>query len=288
MPKTNKTEFYIYALVDPRDNAIRYIGKTVNPVNRLGTHICFARKGEHTYRAHWILGLLNNDLRPTLTILESGLTVENVDDRERFWIAKGKDENWPLTNMTDGGDGWMEAGSEAAHKISAANKGKAKPPITDEHRQNLSLAHKGKRLTAEQIAKRSETVRSKHREGYKRPPMTAEARQKISEGNRGRVQSPEEIELRAATARGKQHPEEWRRNISEGLKKRHYVHPPEVIEKIAASRRGKPRSDETKAKLSAAKKGKPNHSQSAETRAKISATKKERHKKLTGDNPPKE
>lgn len=45
-------------------------------------------------------------------------------------------------------------------KISLANKGKKKPPMSDEHRRNLSLSHKGKILSLESIKKRTETQRN--------------------------------------------------------------------------------------------------------------------------------
>ena len=38
--ENNNTEIaYIYALLDPRDNEVRYIGKTTQPKNRLSGHI---------------------------------------------------------------------------------------------------------------------------------------------------------------------------------------------------------------------------------------------------------
>jgi len=182
--------------------------------------------------------------------------------------------------MTEGGDGGLAPGSEGAMKISIALKGRPKPPRTDEHCRNLARAFTGKKLLPETIEKRSETIRRKHAEGYARPPMSEEAKQKISDANRNRVHTPEEKAHRAAAAVGKKHSEEWRKNISEALKKRHYVHPPEVIEKIAASRRGTKHSPETIAKMSATHTGKkktPEHIANAAKalRASLEAKKKQ-------------
>ena len=38
MKQTNKKESYIYKLVDPREESIKYVGATVNPKRRKGQH----------------------------------------------------------------------------------------------------------------------------------------------------------------------------------------------------------------------------------------------------------
>lgn len=60
---------YIYALVDPRDNQIRYIGKTINPKRRLLEHLADSKR-EFNYRAMWIKSLLKENLRPSIKFLK--------------------------------------------------------------------------------------------------------------------------------------------------------------------------------------------------------------------------
>ena len=60
---------YIYGLVDPRDNSIRYIGKTVYPKNRLSGHINESNKFNH-HRSKWIRSLLKLNLKPKLLVLK--------------------------------------------------------------------------------------------------------------------------------------------------------------------------------------------------------------------------
>lgn len=239
----------VYALVDPRDNEVRYIGKSVNSKKRLYMHIFCARRGTHTYALRWLKGLLNRSLQPILRILEENISTDQIDEREKWWIAEGFNRGWRLTNMIEGGDGGAYKYPESGAKISAALKGKKRGPISEEHRQKLIESHKGKKPTPEAIAKRSETVRRKHAEGYKRPPKSQESVERQRQKVLGRKASAEEIEKRAAAVRGRHHSEEWRKNISEALKRRHYVHPPETIEKIAAAKRGKPISAAHKAAL---------------------------------------
>jgi len=70
--ENNYTEIaYIYALLDPRNNEVRYIGKTTQPKNRLSGHIgeCKNVKSLH-YRAKWIISLLNKELQPIIKFLK--------------------------------------------------------------------------------------------------------------------------------------------------------------------------------------------------------------------------
>jgi len=57
---------YIYHLIDPRTNSVRYVGSTVNPTQRYNAHLYEARKtnyaGEpHTGRKNlWVRGLIGS------------------------------------------------------------------------------------------------------------------------------------------------------------------------------------------------------------------------------------
>jgi NUMOD3 motif len=240
----------VYGLRDPRDGRIRYIGKSINPEHRLTVHLYYARRGTCTHALRWMKGLLNNDLKPDVVILEDEIAEAMIDERERWWIAEGERRGWCLTNMTEGGDGGAYKYPESGAKISAKLKGKKKPPRTAEHSRKLAESHIGKKLSQESIAKRSETIHKKHLAGYRRAQHSRESIERQANALRGRKHSPETIERRADAARGKTHPDEWRQHISDGLKERHYVHPPEVIEKIAAKKRGTHLTDEQKKKIS--------------------------------------
>lgn len=76
----------IYALVDPRDNTVRYVGKTEKPGARYTSHI----RGDSTYNkrlASWIRNLWRKRrMRPAMVPIE---TVEEAAwaASERRWIA---------------------------------------------------------------------------------------------------------------------------------------------------------------------------------------------------------
>ena len=98
--------YYIYALIDPIDNRIRYIGKTNNIKERLKRHIKNCKKhGFWTPKNQWIKSLLDNNLTPQIqTLLET--TKEEVNNYEIEYIKKYRELITDLTNDTDGGDGY--------------------------------------------------------------------------------------------------------------------------------------------------------------------------------------
>jgi len=89
---------YIYTLTDPRDNIIKYIGKTNNINKRFNLHL--NEKNSNTKKANWINDLKNNNLK----ILDIG-TTEEINKLEIYWISQFKAWGFELKNFTNGGDG---------------------------------------------------------------------------------------------------------------------------------------------------------------------------------------
>jgi len=69
-------EWHVYALKDPRDGAVRYVGATYNPKQRLQGHLS-DRTGPP--KCAWIADLQDRGLAPEMCVLESG----NTDPREQ-------------------------------------------------------------------------------------------------------------------------------------------------------------------------------------------------------------
>ena len=96
---------YIYTLSCPTTKEIRYVGKTNSIKRRLQSHIDYARKSKRKrrYVSDWILNLLNQDLKPIITIIEE-TDEDNWVSREIYWIKHFKDLQFNLCNLTNGGE----------------------------------------------------------------------------------------------------------------------------------------------------------------------------------------
>lgn len=219
---------HVYALVDPRDSQVRYVGVTVTAVE--------ARSRRHILEAHhkdtdgnwkrvsvhnlWLRELGALGLSPTVLVLE--ITTDRK--RECYWITHHRELGCNLNNQSKGGEGSATIPEEAKIKISRANRGKI---VSDTTRNRLRDANTG------------------HRSGMAGKKHSPEAIEKIRElnpagechPNYGRVHTMEARLKMGASRVGRQHSEETKR-------------------KIAASHLGICPNEETKQKQRAAKLGK--------------------------------
>lgn len=114
----------IYTLIDPRTSKRRYVGKTSQKLTyRLKQHLASAQKGNNTHLLAWLRELLGMRFEPEIEILETLQDGEDWQERERFWIAHGKVELWPLTNATIGGEGIIDPSPELRRSRSERMKG---------------------------------------------------------------------------------------------------------------------------------------------------------------------
>lgn len=147
---------FIYGLVDPRTNAVRYVGKTWGSVEkRRRTHVNCAHLRK-THKDYWILQLLNAGTQPDVVVLETCSRV-GWQAREMYWIAKLRADGVELTNGTNGGDGnnGIVFTAEARRKMSEKAKGRR---ASQETRQLLSEVSKGRIITQEQRDKISRSL----------------------------------------------------------------------------------------------------------------------------------
>jgi hypothetical protein len=94
---------YIYALVDPRDNHVRYVGKANKPEDRYKNHFNSSRD-KNTHKRNWISSVRKDGFRPELLILDE-VSIDNWQYWESFYISLYKTFGFNLVNYTSGGDG---------------------------------------------------------------------------------------------------------------------------------------------------------------------------------------
>ena len=92
---------YIYALIDPYDEIVRYIGKTIHPSKRINEHIRESKKYNH-HRAIWIRSLLKKDKKPILKVLKICPLSEFIIYETKFIQLYKSDK---LTNSDESGSG---------------------------------------------------------------------------------------------------------------------------------------------------------------------------------------
>lgn len=137
--------FIIYALVDPRDGAWRYIGKSSFGLKRPKEHLRDALAGEQGWKANWIRKLIRFGLTYSIEVVEELASESELSDAEMEWIAAAHRTGCNLTNRTDGGDG----ASGFKHSPSTRQRLKeialARPPMSAETRERHRVASTGRR-----------------------------------------------------------------------------------------------------------------------------------------------
>lgn len=223
--KAGKT--YIYVLIDPTNEMVRYVGKSDNIDIRLKEHIRKV-KIANTHKNNWILSLLKNDLKPIIKIID---VVDILEWKfwECFWIDMFKTWGFDLTNTANGGGGG-NLGAEVNLKISKKLKGRV---ISDETKEKLKKIKLGSKHSEETKINFSKN-RKGELNGMYNKKHSIETKQKIGEkskiNNMG-VKNP---------MYGKKHTEETKQKLSENNKKNFGELNPFY---------GKKHTDETKQKL---------------------------------------
>lgn len=117
---------YIYKLIDPITNEIRYIGQTDNIKRRYNDHISSSlNKNSSSYNTHkscWVRKIINSNLLPIIGVVEECVDLTQSNIREKYYIEKLTNEGFKLTNsyVSD----VTEFSLHTKEKMSNARKGK--------------------------------------------------------------------------------------------------------------------------------------------------------------------
>lgn len=172
----------IYKITNELNGKI-YVGQTINFEQRMGQH----RRGKQC---------IDNAIKKygrenfSVEVIEE-CSVEQLNEREIFWIAKLNSKVPNGYNLTDGGDGIVGCSEETRAKLAAASMGHE---VSEETRIKIGLASKNRRPNEETRAKMSaahkrrrppdEKTRAKMSVAQKGHKLPAKSRAKISAAKR--------------------------------------------------------------------------------------------------------
>ena len=200
---------FIYKLIDPETQEIRYVGKANDPQKRLKQHIAHSQnQAKGTYIGYWIASLRKRGLKPLLEIIEE-VSFAIWQERELYWINHYIQHGHNLVNTYFGGKGvgmvppevrakmalartGKKRSPEAVAKLIASKTGMKYKPISEEGRRNMGNSRRGMKYPPEFGAKVAATKKGKKRD----KPMSEEWRHNLGNATRGKKQSPEHVAKR--------------------------------------------------------------------------------------------
>ncbi len=182
----------IYVLRDPRNNQIRYVGKTIQKINdRLTSHIRGAKRENNSHKNRWILQIIRDGYIPIIEKIED-VNENNWQEREKYWIVKYHEDGCKLVNETDGGEGLH------GHKFSKDHRGKLGRALLGNKRWL------GKKHTRETKQKLSDVKRGEKSPNYGKK-FSEEHKGKLSEAHKGQIHTGETKQKMSSTAKGNQY-----------------------------------------------------------------------------------
>jgi hypothetical protein len=174
----------VYGYADPRDGALRYVGKSSTGLARP------KQFGSHGHRCgNWIKQLASQGMRPKILVLDALSPDASSDDlnfAEVSAISKYRRLGCDLTNLTDGGDGPMRGRKH-----------------TDETREKMSGPRASMKGNTNFLGrKHTPATIEKMRAAKLGKPRSEETKAKISASKIGKSQSEEHISKRTAWCKG--------------------------------------------------------------------------------------
>lgn len=98
---------FIYGLICPFSQELRYIGKANNPTRRVKDHM-YDSRGHDLNKALWFRKMRHHNVKPILEIIEE-VIMDEWQQAEEFWISYYTYIGANLLNTRAGGNGTSEA-----------------------------------------------------------------------------------------------------------------------------------------------------------------------------------
>jgi|SRR5581483_10628745 len=145
--------YVIYALVDPRDYSVHYVGQTGDVYERFKQHI----NGDGSFAKNaWIFELRAVNRMVIMETLEEVETYQKAVEREVYWIRHFEMLKEPLSNVTHRASlkklkkGQMKAARHAASQVLMAIDARkttesllTEPPLQDDERLSKDVSTNG-------------------------------------------------------------------------------------------------------------------------------------------------
>lgn len=181
------SEVFIYSLEDPETKEVRYIGKTIQKLEkRLIAHI-YESNHKKNHKCNWINKLRKRGSNPKIKLIDI-VHEDEWEFWEMYWIEQFRCWGFNLVNNTPGGEGYKHS-DKTKEKIRQANSGKNHYFYGRNHSKE-SKEKISKSLEGNQHAKgfkHSDETRKKvgeeTRKYYKNNPRTKEHNKKIGDSN---------------------------------------------------------------------------------------------------------
>ncbi len=209
-------EYYVYELIDPRNNKPFYIGK--GKYKRMYAHFNAIKNNKNLINKHLenkLKKLLCDGLKPNYKKIFESDNEKLCFNKEIERIKEIGREN--LCNLTDGGEGGSVYGRklslETKNKIRNSNIGKKR---SEETKENIRISRIkqykdkrnhpmfGKKHSMKSKKKMSESKMGEKNHNYGKH-LSEEHKYKISQSNIGRKMLPEQIEKMRLTKIGSKH-----------------------------------------------------------------------------------
>jgi group I intron endonuclease len=180
----------IYVLIDPRNNELRYVGLTTQPLaKRFHNHLDSARRGASSHVYNWMRQVMETGQVPLIVQIESCDSLEELCEREVDFMAYFKSIGCRLTNQAKGGSRGMAGfkhSEETCAKMSLSRLGKPTKRSGYKHSpetlMKMSLAKKGKPTARLNYKATDETKRrmSESKKGQNYGPPSEEHKRKVA------------------------------------------------------------------------------------------------------------
>lgn len=196
----------IYKATNLINNKI-YIGKTVLSLEqRIKNHLKKSKTNKRIYfhKAIHKYGIENFKWE----IIYNSSSLKDLNEKEIYYINYyRKNKNNKIYNITNGGSGGDTLSNHPnkkniCKKIGKSQRGKPKPPFTEEHKKNIGNAHRGKFVGKEARKHLSIACKGK-KNGMYGKHHSEETKRKISEKRKGIFPSTEIRKKLSIACRGK-------------------------------------------------------------------------------------